>query len=86
MEISRMEEEVRKGEEEITRIIKVKEKSALKPLDISSLATEGVDLYPEGTTDEEGTFKDDFIEIGNMPGTCSGKSIYPEGRPSQSDK
>ena len=64
MEISRMEEEVRKSEEEITRIIKVKEKSALKPLDISSLATKVVDLYPEGTTDGEGRLKDDFIEIG----------------------
>lgn len=64
MEISRMEEEVRKSEEEITRIIKVKEKSALKPLDISSLATKVVDLYPERTTDGEGRLKDDFIEIG----------------------
>ena len=64
MEISRLEEEVRKSEEEITRIIKVKEKSALKPLDISSLATKVVDLYPERTTDGEGRLKDDFIEIG----------------------
>lgn len=64
MEISRMEEEVRKSEEEITRTIKVKEKPVRKSLDISSLPVEAVDLYPEGTTDEEGRLKDEFIEIG----------------------
>ena len=64
MEISRMEEEVRKSEEEITRTIKVKEKPVRKSLDTSSLPVEVVDLYPEGTTDEEGRLKDEFIEIG----------------------
>lgn len=64
MEISRMEEEARKSDEEITRTIKVKEKPARKPLDTSSLAVEVVNLYPEGTTDGEGWLKDDFIEIG----------------------
>lgn len=64
MEISQMEEEVRKSDEEITRTIKVKEKPARKPLDTSSLPVEVVDLYPEGTTDEEGRLKDDFIGIG----------------------
>ena len=64
MEISRLEEEVRKSEEEITRTIKVKEKPVRKSLDTSSLPVEIIDLYPEGTTDEEGRLKDDFIEIG----------------------
>lgn len=64
MDISRMEEEVRKSDEVITRTIKVKEKPARKPLDTSSLPVEVVDLYPEGTTDEEGRLKDDFIGIG----------------------
>ena len=64
MEISRLEEEVRKSEEEITRTVKVKEKPVRKSLDTSSLPVEVVDLYPEGTTDEEGRLKDEFIEIG----------------------
>ena len=84
----RMEDEVRKSDEEIPRTIKVKEKPSRKPLDTSSLPVEVVDLYPEGTTDGEGR-QDDFIEIGKeefTPGACSGKSIYPEDRPSQSDK
>lgn len=53
MEVSRMEGEVRKSEEEITKTIKVKEKPVRKPLDTSSLPVEVVDLYPEGTTDAE---------------------------------
>lgn len=64
MEISRLEEEVRKSEEETARIIKVKEKPVRKPLDTSSLPVEVVDLNPEGTTDAEGRLKDDLIEIG----------------------
>ena len=57
MEVSRMEGEVRKSEEEITKTIKVKEKPVRKPLDTSSLPVEVVDLYPEGTTDAEGRLK-----------------------------
>lgn len=64
MEVSRMEGEVRKSEEEITKTIKVKEKPVRKPLDTSSLPVEVVDLYPEGTTDAEGRLKDDFVETG----------------------
>lgn len=69
MEISRLEEEVRKNEEEITKTIKVKEKPVRKPLDTSSLSVEVIDLYPEGTTDAEGRLKDDFIEIGKEENT-----------------
>ena len=64
MEISRMEEEVHKSDEGITKTIKVKEKLTYKPLDTSSLPVEVVDLYHEGTTDREGRLKDDFFEIG----------------------
>jgi len=54
MEIFRIEEEVRKNEEEITKNIKVKEKLVRNSLGISSLPVEVINLYPEVTTDAEG--------------------------------
>ena len=53
MEIIRIEEEVRKNEEEITKNIKVKEKLVRNSLGISSLPVEVINLYPEVTTDAE---------------------------------
>ena len=53
MEIFRIEEEVRKNEEEITKNIKVKEKLVPNSLGISSLLVEVINLYPEVTTDAE---------------------------------
>ena len=53
MEIFRLEEEVRKNEEEITKNIKVKEKLVRNSLGISSLPVEVINLYPEVTTDAE---------------------------------
>ena len=53
MEIFRIVEEVRKNEEEITKIIKVKEKLVHNSLVISSLLVEVINLYPEVTTDAE---------------------------------
>ena len=53
MEIFRIEEEVRKNEEEITKTIKVKEKLVHNSLGISSLPVEVINLYPEVTTDAE---------------------------------
>ncbi len=53
MEIFRIEEEVRKNEEEITKNIKVKEKLVRNSLGISSLLVEVINLYPEVTTDAE---------------------------------
>ena len=53
MEIFRIEEEVRKNEEEITKHIKVKEKLVHNSLGISSLLVEVINLYPEVTTDAE---------------------------------
>lgn len=53
MEIFRIEEEVRKNEEEITKNIKVKEKLVRNSLGISSLPVEVINLYPKVTTDAE---------------------------------
>ena len=53
MEIFRIEEEVRRNEEEITKNIKVKEKLVRNSLGISSLPVEVINLYPEVTTDAE---------------------------------
>lgn len=53
MEIFRIEEEVRKNEEEITKNIEVKEKLVRNSLGISSLPVEVINLYPEVTTDAE---------------------------------
>ena len=53
MEIFRIEEEVRKNEEEITKNIKVKEKLVRNSLGISALPVEVINLYPEVTTDAE---------------------------------
>ena len=63
-EKAELEEEARKAEEEMTRTIKVKEKPVRKPLDTSLLPVKEINLYPEGTTTEEGKLKDDFVEIG----------------------
>ena len=63
-EKAEVEEEALKAEEDMTRSIKVREKPARKPLDTSSLPVEEINLYPEGTTEENGTLKDDFVEIG----------------------
>ena len=59
-----LEEEARKAEEEMTRTIKVKEKPVRKLLDTSLLPVKEINLYPEGTTTEDGELKDDFVEIG----------------------
>lgn len=60
-----LEEEARnKAEEEMTRTIKVKDKPVRKPLNTSLLPVKEINLYPEGTTTEDGGLKDDFVEIG----------------------
>lgn len=59
-----LEEEARKAEEEMARTIKVKDKPVRKPLDTSLLPVKEINLYPEGTTTEDGGLKDDFVEIG----------------------
>src|SRR3712207_7313936 len=62
-EKAELEEEVRKAEEEITRTKKVREKPVRKPLDTSLLPVDEINLYPEGTTTEDGELKEDFVEI-----------------------
>lgn len=63
-EKAELEEEVRKAEEGMTIAIRAREKPVRKPLDTSLLPVEEINLYPEGTTGEDGGLKDDFVEIG----------------------
>ncbi len=49
---------------EITRMITVKAKPSRKPLDITKLAVEVENIYPEGTSDENGSLKAEYVEIG----------------------
>jgi len=48
----------------MTKTITVKVKPARRNLDTTGLPTEVVDIYPEGTTDENGRLKDEYVEIG----------------------
>jgi transposase len=55
---------VEESEGEITRMITVKVKPSRKPLDMTKLPVEVEDIYPEGTTDETGSLKAEYVEIG----------------------
>ncbi|MEA5043773.1 MAG: IS66 family transposase [Petrimonas sp.] len=55
---------VEESQEEITRMITVKSKPSRKPLDTTKLPVEVEDIYPEGTTDENGSLKAGYVEIG----------------------
>lgn len=55
---------VEESDEEITRMITVKAKPSRKPLDMTKLAVEVKDIYPEGTTEENGSLKAEYVEIG----------------------
>jgi transposase len=55
---------VEEPDEEITRMITVKSKPSRKPLDITKLSVEVENIYPEGTTDENGNLKKGYVEIG----------------------
>lgn len=57
-------DEVKKSEEIITKTITVREKPSRKPLDASKLPVSETHLYPEGTTNEDGTLKAEYVEIG----------------------
>lgn len=50
-------------EQTITRTITVS-KPARKPIDTANLPVEEIDIYPDGTTAEDGTLKADYVEIG----------------------
>ena len=76
-------EEARKAEEEMTRTVKVKEKPVRKPLDTSLLPVKEINLYPEGTTTEDGELKDDRD---SASGTYPGESLYSKDHPPQGNK
>jgi transposase len=56
--------EVKKSEETLTRSITVREKPSRKPLDTTKLPVKETHIYPEGTTDEDGNLKAEYVEIG----------------------
>lgn len=63
-ERARLDKEVEAAEQQMTKTITVKVKPARRNLDTTGLPTEVVDIYPEGTTDENGRLKDEYVEIG----------------------
>ena len=63
-ERSQLDNEVESVEQQMTKTITVKVKSARRDLDTTGLPTEVIDIYPEGTTDENGKLKDEYVEIG----------------------
>lgn len=48
----------------MTKTITVKVKPSRRDLDTTGLPTEVIDIYPDGTTDENGKLKDEYVEIG----------------------
>ena len=56
--------EVEKAEETITYTVTRKAKPSRKPLDESKLPVKETHIYPEGTTDENGNLKSEYVEIG----------------------
>ena len=63
-ERAQFDKEVEAMEQQMTKTITVKVKPARRNLDTAGLPTEVVDIYPEGTTDENGRLKDEYVEIG----------------------
>ena len=55
---------VEKAEIQITKSVTVKEKPARKPLDTANLPVEEINIYPDGTTDENGNLSSEYVEIG----------------------
>ena len=56
--------DVEKAEETITFSVTRKAKPSRKPLDDSKLPVQEVHIYPDGTTDEDGNLKPEYVEIG----------------------
>lgn len=59
-----LNKEAEAAQQQITKTITVKAKPSRRDLDTTGLPTEVIDIYPEGTTDENGKLKDEYIEIG----------------------
>ena len=63
-ERARLDKEVEAAEQQMTKTITVKVKPSRRDLDTTGLPTEVIDVYPDGTTDENGKLKDEYVEIG----------------------
>ena len=63
-ERARLDKEVEAAEQQMAKTITVKVKPSRRDLDTTGLPTEVIDIYPDGTTDEDGKLKDEYVEIG----------------------
>lgn len=63
-ERARLDKEVEAAEQQMTKTITVKVKPSRRDLDTTGITTEVIDIYPDGTTDENGKLKDEYVEIG----------------------
>ena len=63
-ERARLDKDVEAAEQQMTKTITVKVKPSRRDLDTTGLPTEVIDIYPDGTTDENGKLKDEYVEIG----------------------
>lgn len=63
-ERARLDKEVEAAEQQMTKTITVKVKPSRRDLYTTGLPTEVIDIYPDGTTDENGKLKDEYVEIG----------------------
>lgn len=62
-ELSELQKAVTEQEQTITRTVKAR-KPVRRELDTEKLPVKEINLYPEGTTTEDGRLKDEYIEIG----------------------
>lgn len=63
-EKSALNRNIAESESAIAKSIIVSKKPSRKPLDLTGLPIEENHIYPEGTTESDGSLKDDYIEIG----------------------
>lgn len=63
-ERAQLNKEIESAEHQMTKNITVKVKPSRRNLDTTGLPMEIIDIYPDGTTDENGKLKDEYIEIG----------------------
>lgn len=59
-----LEADVKKAEDTITHTVTRKAKPSRKPRDDSKLEVVGAHIYPDGTCDETGKIKPEYVEIG----------------------
>lgn len=62
-ERNELEQAIEEQEQTITKTITVS-KPARKPIDTTKLPVEEINIYPDGTTAEDGYLKDEYVEIG----------------------